>query len=366
MSVYGINLGTTDSCIAKLDHKGDPVIIQDERYASDKLASAIYYLEDGEMIIGEAAVDSGIEDPSRLCRFFMRYIGRYDLDPEERDESERYIIDGNPKDPVELTAAVLKTIAEYARSAGEEVRVVVLACPVYFNSDQKIAEKIAAEQIGLNVLGFISEPVAVVLSYAHSCRTINNGMILVFDLGGTALSVTLIEATEENGTCKYEILAYESDESLGGVDWDERVRDLLIEKLCDETGCWAEDIPEEVMWEIRVEAKRTKQRLTSRTEVKTRINFDGMVIRTVITRDEFDARCEDLLDKTCMLTEAVIRDAGLEKDEIDAVLLSGGSSNMVMVREMLKREFGEEKIIYFKPELAAAKGAALAEQLTDM
>ena len=361
MSVYGIDLGTTYSCIAKLDSNGSPVIIQDQGNASDTLASAIYYMENGDAVVGEAAKESGIEDPSRLCQFFKRYIGREDLSLEDRDEFDRYIIDGTPKDPVELSSIILKKIVEYARDAGEDVHDVVITCPAYFNYAQREATRKAGELIGLNVLGIINEPTAAALNYSHE-RYGEDMTILVYDLGGGTFDVTLIRMKMVDGVQEIEVLATEGDDRLGGKDWDERVRDILIEKFCDATGYTKEDVSEDVLYSIRGQAEKAKQKLTTKTSNKVKVNCDGQAYSLEITREEFDARCADLLDKTLNLTMSALSKANVGKEMVDIVLLVGGSTSMMMVREMLKSEFGEDKVIFGKPNLAVAMGAALVAQ----
>lgn len=251
MAVYGIDLGTTYSCIAKLDSNGSPVIIQDDENAKDTMASAIFYLDDGNTVVGEGAKEAGIESPERLCQFFKRYIGREDLKLEDRDEFERYIIDGTPKDPVELSSIILKKIVEYANAAGEDVHDVVITCPAYFNYAQREATKKAGELIGLNVLGIINEPTAAAMNYSHE-KYGEDMTVLVYDLGGGTFDVTLIRMTMADGVQNVDVLSTEGDDRLGGKDWDDCVRELLIEKLCAETGYGRDDIPEDTLcWMIR-------------------------------------------------------------------------------------------------------------------
>lgn len=361
MAVYGIDLGTTYSCIAKLDSNGSPVIIQDDENAKDTMASAIFYLDDGNTVVGEGAKEAGIESPERLCQFFKRYIGREDLKLEDRDEFERYIIDGTQKDPVELSSIILKKIVEYANAAGEDVHDVVITCPAYFNYAQREATKKAGELIGLNVLGIINEPTAAAMNYSHE-KYGEDMTVLVYDLGGGTFDVTLIRMTMADGVQNVDVLSTEGDDRLGGKDWDDCVRELLIEKLCAETGYGRDDIPEDTLYEIRGKAEGAKQKLTTKASCKVKVLCDGSSVNLELTRDEFDARCADLLDKTYNLTNTTIEKAGITRDAIDVVLLVGGSTSMVMVREMLKREFGEEKVIFGKPNLAVAMGAALVAQ----
>lgn len=362
MAVYGIDLGTTYSCIAKLDSNGSPVIIQDDENAKDTMASAIFYLDDGNTVVGEGAKEAGIESPERLCQFFKRYIGREDLKLEDRDEFEKYIIDGVQKDPVELSSIILKKIVEYANAGGEDVHDVVITCPAYFNFAQREATKKAGELIGLNVLGIINEPTAAAMNYSHEKYGEDDMTVLVYDLGGGTFDVTLIRMTMTDGVQNVDVLSTEGDDRLGGKDWDERVRELLIEKLCAETGYGRDDIPEDTLYEIRGRAEGAKQKLTTKASCKVKVLCDGSSVNLELTRDEFDARCADLLDKTYNLTNTTIEKAGITRDAINVVLLVGGSTSMIMVREMLKREFGEEKVIFGKPNLAVAMGAALVAQ----
>ena len=312
-------------------------------------------------VVGEGAKEAGIESPERLCQFFKRYIGREDLKLEDRDEFEKYIIDGVQKDPVELSSIVLKKIVEYANAAGEDVRDVVITCPAYFNYVQREATKKAGELIGLNVLGIINEPTAAAMNYSHE-KYGEDMTVLVYDLGGGTFDVTLIRMTMTDGVQNVDVLSTEGDDRLGGKDWDDCVRELLIEKLCAETGYGRDDVPEDTLYEIRGKAEGAKQKLTTKASCKVKVLCDGSSVNLELTREEFDARCADLLDKTYNLTNTTIEKAGITRDDINVVLLVGGSTSMVMVREMLKREFGEEKVIFGKPNLAVAMGAALVAQ----
>lgn len=357
--VYGIDLGTTYSCIAKLDSKGYPVIIQDDENAKDAMPSAVFYLDNGNIVVGECAKEAGFEYPERLCQHFKRYIGRNELKLEDRDRSERYIIDGVPKDPIELSAIVLKKIVDYAKCSGEDVRDVVIACPAYFDFAQLEATKRAAELIGLEVLGIVLEPLAAV-TYYSDYKNILGRNILVFDLGGATLDISLVHPSYNIKTGKSLDIEYTlGDSRLGGEDWDACIRELLIDKLCAATFCNREDIPEDTLYEIYAKAENVKQKLTFKESCKVRIQCNGNSERLELTRAEFEEKALPLMDRITHHIDSALQATGYSEDDLDVVLAVGGASLMAMVRKMLHDRFGE-KVVFDHPSEAIAKGAAIA------
>lgn len=358
MAVYGIDLGTTYSCIAKLDSNGYPVIIQDDENAKDTMPSAVFYLDNGNVVVGEGAKEAGLEYPERLCQHFKRYIGRDELKLEDRDSFERYIIDGVPKDPIELSAIVLKKIIEYAKYSGEDVHDVVIACPAYFNSTQKEATKTAAEIIGLKVLGIVPEPLAAAIYYCDH-KNIQERNILVFDLGGATLDISLVHPSYNTKTGKSLDIEYiVGDERLGGEDWDDCIRELLIEKLCAETGYSRDDIPEDTLYEIRGKAEGAKQKLTTKASCKVKVLCDGSTVTLEVTREEFEEKTLPLMNRITYYIDSILQTTSYSEDDLDVVLAVGGASSMVMVRKMLHDRFGE-KVVFDHPSESIAKGAAI-------
>ena len=323
---YGIDLGTTYSCISKYEN-GEVKIIADEEGGSDLLASAVFVKDDGnELIIGEGAKEEGVLAPERLFQFFKRWIGK---DPETEPDYKHYIVDGKEYTPVELSSLVLKRIKEYAKKAGEEVEDVIITCPAYFDFAQRELTKKAGELAGLNVLAVINEPMAVAISYSNE-EYLKSQNVLVYDLGGGTFDVTLLKIDIDSNEKKIDVIATDGDAFLGGADWDNEMHKLLIEKYREQFGVAEEDIDEELKEMLR-------------------------------SREEFDERTKDLLGKTEWLLNSILKKVetvGIKETDIDVVLEVGGSTRMPQVQNFLRERFGD-KVRFYEPDKAVARGAAI-------
>lgn len=359
MAVYGIDLGTTYSCISKYEN-GEVKIIADEEGGSDLLASAVFVKDDGnELIIGEGAKEEGVLAPERLFQFFKRWIGK---DPETEPDYKHYIVDGKEYTPVELSSLVLKRIKEYAKKAGEEVEDVIITCPAYFDYAQRDATKNAGKLAGLNVLAVINEPTAAAISYSNE-EYQESQNVLVYDLGGGTFDVTLlkIEIDSTSNEKKIDVIATDGDAFLGGADWDNEMYKLLIEKYREQFDVAEEDIDEELKEMLRSATEKLKQKLTMQTTVTYKTKYDGEKIQLEISREEFDERTKGLLGKTEQLLNSMMKKAekaGMRETDIDVVLEVGGSTRMQQVQNFLKERFGD-KVKFHDPDKAVARGAAI-------
>lgn len=360
MAVYGIDLGTTYSCISKYEN-GEVKIIADEEGGSDLLASAVFVKDDGnELIIGEGAKEEGVLAPERLFQFFKRWIGK---DPEKEPDYKHYIVDGKEYTPVELSSLVLKRIKEYAKKAGEEVTDVIITCPAYFDYAQRDATKKAGELAGLNVLAVINEPTAAAISYSND-KYQESQNVLVYDLGGGTFDVTLlkIEIDSTSNEKKIDVIATDGDAFLGGADWDNEMYKLLIEKFREQFDVAEEEIDEELKEMLRSATEKLKQKLTMQTTVTYKTKYDGEKIQLEISREEFDERTKGLLGKTEQLLNSMMKKAeevGIRETDIDVVIEVGGSTKMPQVQNFLKERFGDEKVQFYDPDKAVARGAAI-------
>lgn len=360
MAVYGIDLGTTYSCISKYEN-GEVKIIADEEGGSDLLASAVFVKDDGnELIIGEGAKEEGVLAPERLFQFFKRWIGK---DPEKEPDYKHYIVDGKEYTPVELSSLVLKRIKEYAKKAGEEVTDVIITCPAYFDYAQRDATKKAGELAGLNVLAVINEPTAAAISYSND-KYQESQNVLVYDLGGGTFDVTLlkIEIDSTSNEKKIDVIATDGDAFLGGADWDKEMYKLLIEKFREQFDVAEEEIDEELKEMLRSATEKLKQKLTMQTTVTYKTKYDGEKIQLEISREEFDERTKGLLGKTEQLLNSMMKKAeevGIRETDIDVVIEVGGSTRMPQVQNFLKERFGDEKVQFYDPDKAVARGAAI-------
>lgn len=360
MAVYGIDLGTTYSCISKYEN-GEVKIIADEEGGSDLLASAVFVKDDGnELIIGEGAKEEGVLAPERLFQFFKRWIGK---DPEKEPDYKHYIVDGKEYTPVELSSLVLKRIKEYAKKAGEEVTDVIITCPAYFDYAQRDATKKAGELAGLNVLAVINEPTAAAISYSND-KYQESQNVLVYDLGGGTFDVTLlkIEIDSTSNEKKIDVIATDGDAFLGGADWDNEMYKLLIEKFREQFDVAEEEIDEELKEMLSSATEKLKQKLTIQTTVTYKTKYDGEKIQLEISREEFDERTKGLLGKTEQLLNSMMKKAeevGIRETDIDVVIEVGGSTRMPQIQNFLKERFGDEKVQFYDPDKAVARGAAI-------
>ena len=354
---YGIDLGTTYSCISKYEN-GEVKIIADEEGGSDLLASAVFVKDDGnELIIGEGAKEEGVLAPERLFQFFKRWIGK---DPETEPDYKHYIVDGKEYTPVELSSLVLKRIKEYAKKAGEEVEDVIITCPAYFDFAQRELTKKAGELAGLNVLAVINEPMAVAISYSNE-EYLKSQNVLVYDLGGGTFDVTLLKIDIDSNEKKIDVIATDGDAFLGGADWDNEMHKLLIEKYREQFGVAEEDIDEELKEMLRSVTEKLKQKLTMQTTVTYKTKYDGERIQLEISREEFDERTKDLLVKTEWLLNSILKKVetvGIKETDTDVVLEVGGSTRMPQVQNSLSERFGD-KVRFYEPDKAVARGAAI-------
>lgn len=356
-AVHGIDLGTTNSCIARLDNAGNPQIIKDDNNASDTLASAIHVTEDNEYLVGAAAKEEAVTNPDTTFQFWKRYIGRTDI-----PDMPTYAANGRTYSPVELSQIVLEKIADYARAAGEEVNDVVITCPAYFDFGQREATRQAGQLAGLNVLAVLNEPTAAALYYCVNRFNEQSTRVLVYDLGGGTFDVSLIEVYMDGETRKVKVLATDGDFMLGGVDWDNCLYELLLQKYAEQYGVTPDSIDEELCREFRGQTENTKQKLSRRDKATVKLAYEGDKIQVEVTREEFDAATRHLLDQTVAMMDSALGSAGCSDAELDIVLMVGGSTKMPQVQDMLNNRFGE-KVQFNEPDLAVAKGAALVANI---
>lgn len=364
--IYGIDLGTTYSCLAKMDPMTQqPKVIEDTINGTVSLPSAVAFPMDQEgVIVGAAAKEIAFEHPERVFQFFKRYIGR-----EDAEDMPTYKVGDKQYSPVDLSAIVLEQIKRYASQQGEDLEDVIITVPAYFSLNQRAATKDAGRIAGLNVLATINEPTAAALAFAHG-NLPENRLMLVYDLGGGTFDVTMVRLTpRDNNGYRAEVIATDGNFMLGGYDWDQRMFGLLKQKYAEENGCSEDDINPEDLNELRGVCEQTKQALSARESCTVRVAG----VKLQVTRDEFNAATEDLLQQTVDLVEAVLGAArekfGIGESDITDVLMVGGSTKMKQVIDMLNNRFGEDRVRFGEPERAVAMGAAVASELmsqTDM
>lgn len=348
-NIVGIDLGTTYSALALLNAIGKPEIVPNAD--GERLTpSAIFFDEENPELIrvGVEAVNSRHLNPSRSVRWIKRHMGEADYKAD---------IDGKQWTPVELSALILKKLKQDCAVGHGEVRDAVISVPAHFDEVRRKATMDAGAAIGLNVIGIVNEPVAAALYYATTQPV--SGRVLVYDLGGGTFDVTLMDV---KGT-QMEIICSQGDHALGGVDFDNKVLEILQKVYRDKFNA---DLisSEEDRARYEDEAEDIKKTLSRRPVAKTMLYGSSGNMRAEITREMFEESIAALVARADMLVEVVLEEAGVKPSEVDTVLLVGGSTRVPLVRAHLEEMFG------FPPENAVnvdecvALGAALHAGLT--
>ena len=352
MSTYGIDLGTTYSCIATLDRNGNPEVIRNQADASDTLASAVFFESADNVIIGNSAKDMVETDGERVVQFVKREIGK--------PNARTYEFDGKTYTPVEISTLILKRLKQMAEEQGGSVDDVVITCPAYFGLEERNATKKAGEMAGMNVLNLINEPTAAALSYCAR-QFQEERTILVYDLGGGTFDVTIVKMAlvmnaDGNEVQKVTVVATGGNDELGGKDWDDKLFDFILQACCDENGLTPDEIDVETRQLIRSRVETTKKKLSNAESAKVKVNVNGAMTTVVINREEFENLTSDKVAQTMNYVEETLQKAG--NVEIDMVLLVGGSTYMPMIRNAVEGRF-PGKVQIHEPDRAVAMGAAI-------
>lgn len=347
MTVLGIDLGTTYSCVSYINEFGLAEIIPNER--DDRTTPSVVWFDEGRIIVGAEAKEMALVHPDRVCSFVKRHIGEDDF---------TFDCDGKQYSPEEISSFILrKLVSEASKKLGREIKDVVITCPAYFFVKERNATKLAGELAGLNVLRIVNEPTAAAIAYGFSPgEGEREKTMMVYDLGGGTFDVTIIRTNSE----EIEVLCTDGDHRLGGKDWDDRLVSLFAEKFREETGSINSPLDSpETLQDLLALAENTKKQLSSKTSTPIRFSHEGDTARFTLTREEFESQTSDLLERTIGFSRSVLEAARKKGvDRIDELLLVGGSSRMPQVTARLRTEFGLEPKL-FEPDEAVAKGAAI-------
>lgn len=353
---FGIDLGTTYSCIAYVDENGKPVVLKNSE--GNLTTPSVVWFEGAEQVtVGDAAKESATLYPNDVISFVKRTIGQ---------AGAKYTANGVEMSPEEVSSYTLRKVvgdaietlrSENKLSADETITDVVITCPAYFGIAEREATKKAGEIAGLNVLDIINEPTAAAIAYGVT-EIDNEKTVMVYDLGGGTFDVTIISI--KPGQIK--VVCTGGNHNLGGKNWDEAVLNYLDSEFQSQTGLdtsVTEDL--ETLQELNLSVERAKKFLTAKDKAPITINFQGEKVRVELTREKFDELTEDLLESTIALTNDVIAEAnkkGVTLDMIDDILLVGGSTKMPQVARRVEEAFGK-KPQAFDPDESVAKGAAI-------
>ncbi len=368
--VLGIDLGTTNSCMAIYEGKEAKVIPNKE--GKNTTPSVVAFTDKGEVLVGDPAKRQMITNPKRTIYSVKRIMGMM-CNEEKAQEAKKRLpyeivdrngacaveVDGKVYTPQEISAKILMKLKEDAEAfLGQEITEAVITVPAYFNDAQRKATKEAGTIAGLNVLRIINEPTSAALAYGLDKKTAEK--IVVYDLGGGTFDVTILET----GDNVVEVLATGGDAFLGGDDFDNRIIDWLVDEFKKETGI---DLKQDIMalQRLKEAAENAKKELSSAMETEINLPFitadqsGPKHLVKKLTRAKFESLIEDLVDKTITIAEGVLKDSGLSKDEINEVVLVGGSTRIPMVQEKVKNYFGKEPNKSVNPDEVVAIGAAI-------
>ncbi len=344
--IIGIDLGTTNSCVAVLEG-GEPVVIPNAEGA--RTTPSVVAFKGSERIVGSAAKRQAITNPDKTISSIKREMGT----------SYKKHIDGKDHTPQEISAMILQKLKQDAEAyLGEKITQAVITVPAYFSDSQRQATKDAGRIAGLDVLRIINEPTAAALAYGMDKET--NQKILVYDLGGGTFDVSILEI----GDGVFEVLATNGNNRLGGDDFDQRLMDYIIRQFKSETGI---DLSSDRMAMQRLKEAAEKAKIELSSMVQTNVNLPFITadstgpkhLDMTITRAKFEELIHDLVEKTrdCMTT--AMKDAGLTNANIDKVILVGGSTRVPCVQELVKNVTGKEPFKGINPDECVAIGAAI-------
>ncbi len=369
--VIGIDLGTTNSCVAVMDGKTAKVIENSE--GARTTPSIVALTDDGERLVGVAAKRQAVTNPERTFFAVKRLIGRRYEDP--MVEKDKHLVpykiakgangdawveaDGKPYSPSQISAFTLGKMKETAEAfLGQPVTQAVITVPAYFNDAQRQATKDAGKIAGLEVLRIINEPTAAALAYGLDKKT--SGTIAVYDLGGGTFDVSILEI----GDGVFEVKSTNGDTFLGGEDFDMRLVGYLADEFKKETGI---DLRNDklALQRLKEAAEKAKIELSSATQTEINLPFITMDatgpkhLNLKLTRAKFEALVDDLIQRTIEPCKAALKDAGLAAGQVDEVVLVGGMTRMPKVQEIVKSFFGREPHKGVNPDEVVAIGAAI-------
>lgn len=337
----GIDLGTTFSVVAYINAHGRPEVIPNEYGHS--ITPSVVYLGEATPLVGDDAKEKQAAGSEEIAAFFKRNMD---------DTYFLLSFHGRSYTPVDLSAYVLAYLKKQAeRRLGEPVSEAVITVPAYFTHVQRTATIEAGQKAGLRVLKIISEPTAAALAYGLRPGP-GRQRVLVYDLGGGTFDISLVEITAE----ELRVLTTNGDHNLGGKDWDDRLIEYLDTLFREESGC---DLVGDDLNELRVQAEKLKHTLSARQSGEIRVQGAGFAASYMVTREKFEQLTLDLVERTQLLTEQALADAGLSWQDIDGILPVGGSTRMPMVRAALQRMSGKAPMSGIHPDEAVALGAAI-------
>ncbi len=375
--IIGIDLGTTNSCVAIMD--GDAPRIIENSEGDRTTPSIVAFGEGDEVMVGQSAKRQAVTNPENTLFAVKRLIGRrFDEEVVQRDiklvpydiikadNGDAWIsARGNKMAPPEVSARILQKMKKTAEDyLGEEVTEAVVTVPAYFNDSQRQATKDAGKIAGLEVKRIINEPTAAALAYGMDKKLKGDSTIAVYDLGGGTFDVSIIEIAEIDGEHQFEVLATNGDTFLGGEDFDMRLIDYLADEFKKDNGM---DLHNDPLALQRLKEAAEKAKIELSNSQQTDVNLPYITadasgpkhLNLKLTRAKLESLVEDLVERTIAPCKTALADAGLSVGEINDVILVGGQSRMPLVQEAVKNFFGKEARKDVNPDEAVAMGASI-------
>lgn len=347
----GIDLGTTFSTLAILDQEGNPIPIANEN-DDVETPSLILLAESGHVVVGPTRMRAAMEDPEHIVDRVKRHMGAVDF---------KRTFDGREITPEFLSALILKKLRKDAEKRIGKIGNAVITVPYYFNDARRKATEDAGRIAGLNVVDIINEPTAATLTYAWKRgelgsldKNVQPHLALVYDLGGGTFDVTVVRYTPSH----FQVLATDGDVHLGGIDWNDRLVDHVAGEFKARHGLDPRESPATLQM-LRHDADQAKIALSEGQTATIACRHEGKAMSVPITREQFEEITADLLQRTADTSLLVLEEAGVKPDQLDAVVLVGGSTLMPKVPQMLKELTGREAFAGLSPHTSVAQGAAI-------
>ena len=379
--MIGIDLGTTNSCVAVMEGNTTKVIENAE--GARTTPSIIAYMEDGEILVGASAKRQAVTNPTNTLYAVKRLIGRKFEEKEvqkdinhmpykisKADNGDAWVqVRGDKLAPPQISAEVLRKMKKTAEDyLGEAVTEAVITVPAYFNDAQRQATKDAGRIAGLDVKRIINEPTAAALAFGLDKNSKGDRKIAVYDLGGGTFDVSIIEIADVDGEKQFEVLSTNGDTFLGGEDFDQRIIDFIISEFKKEQGV---DLSKDVLALQRLKEAAEKAKIELSSSTSTDLNLPYITadasgpkhLNIKITRSKLESLVEELIERTIAPCRTAIKDAGVSVGDIHDVILVGGMTRMPKVQEKVKEFFGQEPRKDVNPDEAVAVGAAIQGQV---
>jgi len=360
--IIGIDLGTTNSLAAYM-RDGAPVAIQNETGSNNLIPSVIYFSPEGDIIVGEAAKRQLVLDPENTIYSIKRLMGKafkdvkdfekyfsYKVIDEDEDKLVKININGKYYSPIELSAQILKELKSLVENKlNKIVSKAVITVPAYFNDTQRQATRDAGKLAGLEVLRIVNEPTAASLSYGLGQK--EDQTIAVYDLGGGTFDISILQI--QDGI--FEVLSTHGNTFLGGDDFDHKIQHYWIEKHRLEKNLSSKTFGQQ----LRLLAEKAKKVLSTKKSFFSTLEIDGNKIALEISKDQFDALVKPLVEQTIQSCEKAMSDAKLKFEDIDHIVMVGGSTRVPLVKQMVSSYFGKEVFDDIDPDQVVALGAAV-------